>query len=140
MNKYFMQDGRTHITEAMIRSENPNSRIPIPMTEESAISLGYAVQPATQEELAEQARNEFKSSRQLAVDSIVVTTSAGRDFNGDEISQNRMARAILAMQAANVESTIWVLADNSPVSVTVAELAQALALAGSAQSALWVMP
>lgn len=140
MSKYFTKNGRAYITESMIRSENPNSRIPDPMTDAHAISLGYQVQEPTLDELAEQARSEFKSTRQAAVESIVVTTSLGRAFDGDEVSQNRMARAIVAMQAANVDSTPWVLADNTPVTVSATELAEALALAGAAQSALWVMP
>ena len=139
MSNFFTKDGRTYITEVMIRSENPNCRIPIPMTIAHTESLGYQVQPPTEEELAEQARQAFKSSRQAAVDSIVVTTASGKTFDGDELSQNRMARAILAMQSAGVQTTTWVLADNTPSLVTTTELAEALALAGAAQTSLWVM-
>lgn len=84
-------------------------------------------------------REAAKSARQTAVDSIKVTTSSGKIFDGDEVSQTRMARAILALQATNTPNTIWVLADNTPTKVTAAELIEALALAGAEQARLWVI-
>jgi hypothetical protein len=87
----------------------------------------------------EKTREELKAERDLAVASIVVTTSTGKQFNGDETSQTRMARAIIAMQAANAQTITWVLATNDAVEVTVAELSEALVLAGQAQSAVWVI-
>ena len=84
-------------------------------------------------ELAKQARAE-------QVERIQVTTQAGNNFDGDEISQTRMARAIIALQATGTPTVNWVLADNSTIQATVAELSEALALAGSAQAALWVLP
>lgn len=78
-----------------------------------------------------------KAKRQAAVDSIKVTTSTGKTFDGDEISQGRMARAIIAMQAIGTSSVLWVLADNTPTEATVQELVEALALAGTEQSPLW---
>lgn len=85
-------------------------------------------------------RDELKAARQLAVDAIKVTTQLGHTFDGDEVAQSRMARAIIAMQATGTASTLWVLADNTVIPATVAELAEALALSGAAQSALWVLP
>ena len=82
-------------------------------------------------------REEWKQQRQQAVDSITVTVN-GKVFDGDELSQTRMARAIIGMQAAQVSELVWVLADNTPTMVTVAELTEALVLAGQAQAALWV--
>ena len=87
---------------------------------------------------AEQLRDAWKAQRAAAVAAITVTTSTGKTFDGDEDSQTRMARAIVAMPAAGVEVMPWTLADNTVAQVTVAELAEALALAGAAQSALWV--
>ena len=90
---------------------------------------------------AEQLREEWKASRAAAVEAIDVTTAAGNTFDGDEISQGRMARAILALNAAAPGTTVnWILADNSVIDATAAELAEALALAGAAQAALWVLP
>jgi hypothetical protein len=70
-----------------------------------------------------------------------VTTTAGREFDGDETSQNRMARAILGLSAAAPGTTItWTLADNTPATVGVAELTEALMLAGATQAAMWGLP
>ena len=80
-----------------------------------------------------------KAARELSVGQITVTTAAGNTFDGDETSQNRMARAILALQATSTPATLWVLSDNSVIEASVAELAEALALSGAAQSALWVI-
>jgi hypothetical protein len=84
-----------------------------------------------------QLREEFKARRAAAVAAIVVTVD-GMRFDGDEVSQSRMARAVVVMEPAGVEATDWVLHDNSKVSVTVAQLRQALALAGAEQTRLWV--
>ena len=90
------------------------------------------------EPTAEQIREAWKAQRASAVEAIKVTTTSGNTFDGDEISQGRMARAVIALQAAGVESVTWVLADNSVIQATVAELSEALSLAGAAQAALWV--
>lgn len=82
-------------------------------------------------------REEFKARRAAAVAAIVVEVD-GMKFDGDEVSQGRMARAILAMQSAVEEHTMWVLADNRAVSVRIDQLGKALALAGREQSRLWV--
>lgn len=83
-------------------------------------------------------RDIFKQSRAEAVGAIKVTTRAGNTYDGDEISQGRMARAILGLQAAEVGAVItWVLADNSIVDVSAAELIEALTLAGAEQARLW---
>lgn len=81
----------------------------------------------------------LKRARAEAVENIKVTTQAGHTFDGDEVSQGRMARAILWMQAADAQSITWVLADNSVIQASAAELAEALALAGAAQAAIWVL-
>lgn len=93
----------------------------------------------TQSEIEAIQRSRAKLERQARVDAIKVTTASGKVFDGDEVSQTRMARAIVAMQATNTTSTSWVLADNTPTLVTVAELVEALALSGTAQANLWVI-
>lgn len=109
------------------------------------------------------ARNAAKSARQSAVEAIKVTTSAGNTFDGDETSQARMARAVESIKYLNAKlaagtpvelpveaqeiyrivdgeyQTIWVLSDNSPAFVGLAEMQEALALAGAAQAAVWVV-
>lgn len=81
-------------------------------------------------------RMEFILSRADAVAAITVTTTAGNTFNGDEASQNRMARSIVAL--SDTDTITWVLADNSTIQATKAELQEALRLSGEAQMALWV--
>jgi hypothetical protein len=85
------------------------------------------------------ARTAAKQARAAAVAAIKVTTASGKTFDGDEISQGRMARVIISMHANSTETTSWVLSDNTAVQVTAAELTEALALAGAAQSAIWVI-
>lgn len=86
------------------------------------------------------ADQERKFKRAKDVEAIKVTTTAGNTFDGDEVSQGRMSRAIIALQAAGVSSTQWVLADNTVLEATVTELTEALILAGQAQSAIWIQP
>lgn len=84
-------------------------------------------------------REQLKAEREAAVAAIKVTTQSGNTFDGDEISQGRMARAIIALQGTGAASVTWVLADNSVIEATAAELTEALALAGAAQAAIWVV-
>lgn len=88
---------------------------------------------------AKVAREQAKAARLSQVESIKVTTSSGKTFDGDETSQTRMARAIIALQATGTPTVTWVLADNTPTEATVPELVEALALAGAAQAAVWVL-
>tara|TARA_B100001559_G_scaffold316742_1_gene320746 strand:+ start:331 stop:654 length:324 start_codon:yes stop_codon:yes gene_type:complete len=84
------------------------------------------------------ARQQWKSDRTEAVSAIKVTTAAGNTFDGDEVSQARMARAILGLQASTSETVTWVLANNDVIQVTATELGEALSLAGAEQAMLWV--
>jgi len=88
----------------------------------------------------EPTREDKKKARQELVDVIKVTTSTGKEFDGDEISQTRMARAIIGMQATGQPTLTWVLADNTPTEATLVELTEAMCLAGAAQAAVWVIP
>lgn len=82
-------------------------------------------------------REAWKIKRSAQVDAIKVDID-GMSFDGDEISQNRMARAILALKSANVSSTMWTLSDNTSKEVTADQLSQALASAGKAQTDIWM--
>lgn len=96
----------------------------------------YVAPEPSEAEKLEIERENFKAERARAVQQIKVTTSAGNTFDGDETSQSRMARAILALpDGATVP---WVLHDNSVIEATAAELREALALAGTEQARLWV--
>ncbi len=79
---------------------------------------------------------EFKASRPEAVNNIKVTVD-GLSFDGDEVSQTRMARAITA-SSSDTETTLWVLADDRRVTVTVSQLKQALKAAGQEHTRLWI--
>lgn len=91
-----------------------------------------------QSKVAEIERNNAKQVRQAAVDAITVTVN-GKVFDGDETSQTRMTRAIIGMQATGQPSITWVLADNTETQATLAELTEALCLAGARQAELWVI-
>ena len=81
-----------------------------------------------------------KAARASAVAAITVTTAAGHTFDGDETSQARMSRAILVLSTGAAASVPWVLADNTVIQATAAELTEALTLAGAEQARFWVLP
>lgn len=85
----------------------------------------------------EQLRAKAKVARAAAVASLTVTTSTGKTFDGNEDARNRMTSAIVVAQLAGITSTAWTLADNTNATVTLAELSEALILAGQQQSAVW---
>lgn len=93
---------------------------------------------ATTEYITNLRIQEAKALRQAEVDAIVVTTTSGKMFDGDEQSQDRMSRAINALNPE--ETTSWVLSDNTPTLVSCEELQEALRLAGAAQTTIWVRP
>ena len=94
------------------------------------------VDPPTAEDILSKA----KAERQALVDSIVVTTQSGKQFDGNEISQDRMNKAISVAVITGLASCTWVLADNVPTVVTVDELKEALALSFQAMGAVWAKP
>lgn len=100
----------------------------------------------TPEEIAEREKAEAlaqaKRERAEAVSRLTVTVD-GMVFDADETSQNRMSRVVAGAQALGIDQSttqVWVLADNTVATPTVAQLAQALKLAGEAQTALWTVP
>lgn len=84
-------------------------------------------------------RDRAKLVREEAVENTTVTTTTGKVFDGDETAQTRMARAIIGMQATGAATIVWVLADNTTTQATLAELTEALCLAGQAQADIWVI-
>lgn len=99
--------------------------------------------PMTAEEQAKADLDAAKAERATQVGRLTVTVD-GMVFDADETSQNRMSRVVAGAQALGVDlnttTQIWVLADNTVATPTVAQLAQALKLAGEAQTALWTKP
>jgi hypothetical protein len=84
---------------------------------------------------ATQAREAFKAQRQEAVDNLEVTYE-GTIYQGDEVSQGRMSRAILALPD-DTTTTLWIAKDNTPMQLTKVDLSSILRLSGEAQTALW---
>ena len=103
------------------------------------ISLEPDVVTANQAAEEIRLREAAKAKRTADVAAIKVTTQAGNTFDGDEVSQGRMSRAIIALSTGLAPSVNWVLADNSVIQATAAELTEALVLAGQAQAAIWVI-
>lgn len=90
----------------------------------------------------EKARNAAKAERATAVERLTVTVD-GMVFDADETSQNRMSRVVAGAQALGIDQSttqVWVLADNTVAQPTVAQLAQALKLAGEAMTSAWTVP
>ncbi len=79
-------------------------------------------------------REQKKRFRAERVARIVVTVD-GIAFDGDETSQDRMARAIIALEAG--ETVPWICADNMERQVTADQLRRALRAAGEEQTRLW---
>ena len=96
----------------------------------------------TAEEQAKADLDAAKAERATQVGRLTVTVD-GMVFDADEISQNRMSRVVAGAQALGIDQSttqVWVLADNTVATPTVAQIAQALKLAGEKQSELWVVP
>ena len=91
----------------------------------------------TEEEIKQRELEEAKRVRADAVAAIKVTVD-GMEFDGDETSQQRVARSILALKDG--ETITWVLRDNSIVEVTKEQLKQVLRKAGEEQTKLWTVP
>lgn len=102
-----------------------------------------AIPEPTPEEIEAQELAEAKAERAEAVSKIIVEVD-GMKFDGDETAQTRMGRTISAAIALgvdlNTEKRTWVLADNTVAEPTIAQLAQALKLAGDEQTKLWTVP
>ena len=96
----------------------------------------YSERELTPEEQEAQNLAIAKRERAAKVAAIKVEVD-GMTFDGDESAQSRMARAITAAETAGLESTVWVLADNTVATVTKVQLQQALAKAMIAMSELW---
>ena len=85
---------------------------------------------------ATQAREAFKAQRQEAVDNLEVTYE-DTIYQGDEVSQGRMSRAILALPDDTI-TTLWIAKDNTHIQLTKVDLSSILRLAGEAQTVLWI--
>lgn len=98
--------------------------------------VGHAPQKS-KEQIEAEAIAQAKTQRAEAVANIVVEVE-GMVFDGDEVSQDRMARSAVAM--TDDETITWVLHDNTIAQVSKAQLLKALRLSGEEQTRLWTMP
>ena len=95
------------------------------------------IPPPSAEELEKQKQEQWKAERQALVDAIVVDID-GLAFDGDEISQNRMARA-MGLADSPDETTVWKLADKSFAQVTADQLRRGARAAGDEMTRIWAM-
>lgn len=93
----------------------------------------------TPEEIEAQELEQAKAERAAAVAAIKVEVD-GMIFDGDEESQQRLTRAIQVAEITGMDSTQWVLADNTVATVTVEQAKQALAKAMLTMGELWTKP
>ena len=103
----------------------------------------YKVVELSEDELrmkADEVLQQAKMERANAVSSITVEVD-GMVFDGDETAQDRMSRVASIAGDDELSTTLpWVLANNTVVEVTVAQIKEALRKALYAQAALWVKP
>ncbi len=79
---------------------------------------------------------EAKRAKEKALAEIVVTTSSGKVFDGNDRARINMLSAIAASQLLGQTSAQWKLANNTVAEVTVDEIKEALALAIQAVGAI----
>lgn len=136
LNNLEVENKNTYESECVLFVEHgvilPESR------SQFLLDIQQDYESATTEYVTNLRIQEAKALRQAEVDALVVTTASGKAFDGDEQSQDRMSRAINALNPE--ETTTWVLSDNTPTLVSREELQEALRLAGAAQTAIWVRP
>ena len=81
----------------------------------------------------ENLKNEFvilgkKAEKALRLSQLVVTTTNGNVFDGNETARNNMISAIISTELINKTEEYWKLADNSIKLIYIDELKEALAL------------
>lgn len=138
MNNYLQQEDRSLVIDRTIIPPNDRlyARALIEVDEGTATIEAWTGSQREADYISAKVASDWKVSRTKSVSDITVTVD-GMVFDGDEISQGRMARAVIASDSDS-ETTVWVLADNTPTMVTALQLKKALKLAGLAQTALWV--
>lgn len=69
-----------------------------------------------------------KQERDHAIENVIVTTTAGNKFNGEDKSQGRMTSALLAAEVLGKTEEEWKMADDTIKLISIEELKEALAL------------
>ncbi len=79
----------------------------------------------------------LKSLKLQRVNDIKVTVN-DKVFDGNEVSQDRIMRVISVALITGNNTTLWRLADNTEVEVTLDEFREALSLASQEMSRIWL--
>jgi hypothetical protein len=79
----------------------------------------------------------LKSLKLGLVNEIKVTVN-DKVFDGNEVSQDRIMRAINVALITGKDTALWRLADNTEVEVTLDEFREALSLASQEMSRIWL--
>lgn len=79
----------------------------------------------------------LKSLKLQKIDEIKVTVNA-KVFDGNEVSQDRIMKAINVALITGDNTILWRLADNTNIEVTIDELREALTLANKEISRIWL--
>lgn len=91
------------------------------------------------EEIEKMELEKAKARRAKEVANIKVEVD-GLMFDGDEMAQSRMARAIEVANITGMKETVWVLADNTVKTVTLEQMRSALSKAMLKMGELWTKP
>lgn len=81
-----------------------------------------------EKEVAKALVNIKKQERDYAIDNVIVTTTAGNKFNGEDKSHGRMTSAILAAEVLGKTEETWKMADGTIKLISIEELKEALTL------------
>lgn len=147
MKKTFVLDGQEYATpysvvEALKKKGVVVLFVPKTVAGWATLGVTYTEEPdpePTPEEIEAARLDEAKRLRAAKVAAITVEVD-GMVFDGDEMAQSRMARAVTAAETAGLDKTVWVLADNTVAEVTKAQLQQALSKAMLAMAEVWTGP
>ena len=82
-------------------------------------------------------KDAIKMYRQKELDNLTVEHN-GNTFHADEVSQDRLLRAKARLEATAQTTTEWKTKNDVFVTVSIADIAQILANANTAQQAIWI--
>ena len=88
----------------------------------------YFQEEVIEKEIAKALVDIKKQERDYAIDNVIVTTTAGSKFNGEDKSQGRMTSALLAAEVLGKTEEEWKMADGTIKLISIEELKEALAL------------
>ena len=88
----------------------------------------YFQEEVIEKEIAKVLADIKKQEKDYAIDNIIVTTTAGNKFNGDDKSHGRMVSAILASEVLGKTEENWKMADGTIKLISIEELKEALTL------------